>query len=215
MKSIRAPGFAGMALVGLLSSCASSSALNESVEGNALDHYGEYGRVLSASLGAHRFVIDEQHRLLVDGEHRLTLPTDNLPYIYRAQFLAAAGTTMVIGYEMADADAVMSKIVALDRKTYRITWTERIPRANLGPMLLEGSRVYVSASGLIAALDTRTGRRVWTTHGRWDGRDVEAFEQPIMQGRTLIYREWTPYDRPARRFRVDKRDGETSLIGEP
>ncbi|MBL6697151.1 MAG: outer membrane protein assembly factor BamB [Proteobacteria bacterium] len=131
------------------------------------------GEVLSAPQGDGRYVIAQTYdgKLMgfdyETGETRWTYTSD-VPVLT----LRGTGTPMILG-DNAIAGFADGKVVAVNLRSGNVAWEARVAipqgRSEIerivdidGSMALQGSELYVASyQGRLAAIDTRSGRRLW------------------------------------------------------
>ena len=131
------------------------------------------GEVLSAPQGDGRYVVAQTYdgKLMgfdyENGEVRWTYTSD-VPVLT----LRGTGTPMVLG-DNAIAGFADGKVVAINLRSGNVAWEVRVAipqgRSEIerivdidGSMALSGSELYVASyQGRLAAIDTRSGRRLW------------------------------------------------------
>ena len=131
------------------------------------------GEVLSAPQGNGRYVVAQTYdgKLMgfdyENGEVRWTYTSD-VPVLT----LRGTGTPMVLG-DNAIAGFADGKVVAINLRSGNVAWEVRVAipqgRSEIerivdidGSMALSGSELYVASyQGRLAAIDTRSGRRLW------------------------------------------------------
>lgn len=131
------------------------------------------GEVLSAPQGNGRYVVAQTYdgKLMgfdyENGEVRWTYTSD-VPVLT----LRGTGTPMILG-DNAIAGFADGKVVAINLRSGNVAWEVRVAipqgRSEIerivdidGSMALSGSELYVASyQGRLAAIDTRSGRRLW------------------------------------------------------
>jgi outer membrane protein assembly factor BamB len=131
------------------------------------------GEVLSAPQGDGRYVVAQTYdgKLMgfdyETGETRWTYTSD-VPVLT----LRGTGTPMILG-DNAIAGFADGKVVAVNLRSGNVAWEARVAipqgRSEIerivdidGSMALQGSELYVASyQGRVAAIDTRSGRRLW------------------------------------------------------
>ena len=131
------------------------------------------GEVLSAPQGNGRYVVAQTYdgKLMgfdyVNGEVRWTYTSD-VPVLT----LRGTGTPMILS-DNAIAGFADGKVVAINLRSGNVAWEVRVAipqgRSEIerivdidGSMALSGSELYVASyQGRLAAIDTRSGRRLW------------------------------------------------------
>ena len=131
------------------------------------------GEVLSAPQGDGRYVVAQTYdgKLMgfdyETGENRWTYTSD-VPVLT----LRGTGTPMILG-DNAIAGFADGKVVAVNLRSGNVAWEARVAipqgRSEIerivdidGSMALQGSELYVASyQGRVAAIDTRSGRRLW------------------------------------------------------
>ena len=131
------------------------------------------GEVLSAPQGNGRYVVAQTYdgKLMgfdyENGEIRWTYTSD-VPVLT----LRGTGTPMILG-DNAIAGFADGKVIAINLRSGNVAWEVRVAipqgRSEIerivdidGSMALSGSELYVASyQGRLAAIDTRSGRRLW------------------------------------------------------
>ena len=131
------------------------------------------GEVLSAPQGDGRYVVAQTYdgKLMgfdyQTGENRWTYTSD-VPVLT----LRGTGTPMILG-DNAIAGFADGKLVAVNLRSGNVAWESRVAipqgRSEIerivdidGSMALQGNELYVASyQGRLAAIDTRSGRRLW------------------------------------------------------
>jgi outer membrane protein assembly factor BamB len=142
-------------------------------DGNEVWRAAVSGEVLSAPQGDGRYVVAQSYdgKLMGfdydTGEARWTYSSD-VPVLT----LRGTGTPMILG-DNAVAGFADGKVVAVNLRSGNVAWEVRvaIPQGTSeierivdidGSMALQGTELYVASyQGRVAAIDTRSGRRLW------------------------------------------------------
>jgi outer membrane protein assembly factor BamB len=142
-------------------------------DGSEVWRAGVSGEVLSAPQGDGRYVVAQTYdgKLMgfdyETGEARWTYTSD-VPVLT----LRGTGTPMILG-DNAIAGFADGKVVAINLRSGNVAWEVRvaIPQGTSeierivdidGSMALQGTELYVASyQGRVAAIDTRSGRRLW------------------------------------------------------
>ena len=142
-------------------------------DGSEVWRAGVSGEVLSAPQGDGRYVVAQTYdgKLMgfdyETGEARWTYTSD-VPVLT----LRGTGTPMILG-DNAIAGFADGKVVAVNLRSGNVAWEVRvaIPQGTSeierivdidGSMALQGTELYVASyQGRVAAIDTRSGRRLW------------------------------------------------------
>ena len=142
-------------------------------DGSEVWRAGVSGEVLSAPQGDGRYVVAQTYdgKLVgfdyETGEARWTYTSD-VPVLT----LRGTGTPMILG-DNAIAGFADGKVVAINLRSGNVAWEVRvaIPQGTSeierivdidGSMALQGTELYVASyQGRVAAIDTRSGRRLW------------------------------------------------------
>src|SRR5271169_5789515 len=94
------------------------------------------------------------------GDWRFTAVTPHGDFITRAFALHHDGH-LVIAYEFTDDETVGSAVIAIAESSPLAIWRAEINDGNLGHPAVRGLHAYVTAAGLVAKLDLRSGTFVW------------------------------------------------------
>jgi hypothetical protein len=135
---------------------------------------------------------------------------DHLEAVSYAEY---AGDLLLI-CEVCDYESGAGLVMRLDGRTLRAKWAAAIPGFNLGPGLIEGRFIYLTATGFVAKLDLRSGAYVWRRDGLSREPDsFNAFERPRVVGSVVLFKERNFFDGETATFKVDKRRGLVLLPG--
>lgn len=131
-----------------------------------------------------------------NGGERFALPLASGQVIPRIFFDDYQGDPLFV-YECGDFDGGIGHVVRLDKVSLAVEWRADIPGFNVMEPLLHGPFLYVTAIGTVGKIDVRTGVYVWQIKGLYrlvrTGQEshgaYNAFDKPILKGRTVIFPE--------------------------
>lgn len=115
--------------------------------------------------------------------------------------------------EVSGADSGAGFITRLDGQTLRMKWKKWIPAFNVGQGVIEDDFAYVTAVGFVGKVDLKSGAFVWKHEDLFRGGSTfSSFELPRIEGETVLFKEDTIYDEPAKTIKVDKQTGKILSI---
>lgn len=126
--------------------------------------------------------------------HNFTLKADqgHLEQVYYCEL----ENDLVLLYEVSDQANGWGYVVRLSQTTFKPKWLAGISALNLGPALVDGEYLYLTASSLIAKLDLQSGAYVWQQpelQVKYPS-SFQSFGLPWIKGDHVFFREnVTPY----------------------
>ena len=116
------------------------------------------------------------------------------------------GSDLLLLYEVSDKLNGWSYIARLNQTTFKLKWLTAISGFNLGPALVEGDDVYLTAVSRVAKLDLRSGAYAWQLedlHQKY-APSFQAFQAPWIKGDHVFFKEDLA---PFKTIEVDKLSG--------
>lgn len=98
---------------------------------------------------------------------------------------------LLLLYELSDELNGWGYVLRLNQTTFKPKWITPISGFNLGPALLDGDSLYLTAVSLIAKLDLRSGAYVWQQtdlHAKYPP-SFQTFGAPLIKGDHVIFKE--------------------------
>ncbi len=144
--------------------------------------------------------------------HHLQLPFGRPGHLERIYFLEQDDDLFFL-YEVSNETSGWGYCERLNQKTLKTKWIAPVAGFNLGPALVEGNDVYLSAVNLLARLDLNSGKYVWQQTAL-DKDHPPAFEQfglPSLTGNLAIFNEDASRGRV---IEVDKATGKILKVRE-
>jgi len=115
------------------------------------------------------------------------------------------GSDLLLLYEVSDTLNGWGYIVRLNQTTFKLKWLTPISGFNLGPALVDGDDVYLTAVSRVAKMDVRSGTYAWQQdlHQKY-ASSFEAFQAPWIKGDHVFFKdEFAPF----KTIEVDKTSG--------
>src|SRR5262249_29977201 len=139
---------------------------------------------------------------------RFSLPYDS--GLTHQIYSAAYHGDLIVVFEVGRTEEGWGGIVRLQPPDYHVVWRLRVPASNVGPGAIDGSSLYLSASGLIARVDLEGGRYLWQHDHLYDSSNgrFSAFLVPLVtRSEALFYEDVGTQQRPPKLLRVQKDTG--------
>lgn len=118
-------------------------------------------------------------------------PSDS-PLVLSKILYDTVGSDLLVVIELTDYETAHSVLTRYRIPELTRVWQLQIPAFNIGPALLdpEGSRVFITATGLIAAIDLDDGRFQWMHDGLYttDGHFAK-FITPRLAGEVVEFQD--------------------------
>jgi hypothetical protein len=124
-------------------------------------------------------------------------------YLEQIYYLEYQGDMLLI-YEASDRAYGWGYVVRLNQKTQKVRWIAPISGYDLGPGLVEGNSLYLTAADLIAKLDLVSGTFAWQHLDltKKYSSSFAAFDLPWTEGERVFFKEQS-----AKTLEVDKTTG--------
>ena len=91
---------------------------------------------------------------------------------------------LLLEYEVTDARGDWGYLLRMEQKEMKFRWIAPLSVYNLGPGLIEGREVYLSAANLLAKIDLQTGTYLWQQS---QFEYFSAFGLPVVNGDTIVF----------------------------
>lgn len=119
-----------------------------------------------------------------------TLRLDYKGHIERVYFSEHEGDLLLI-YEASDERNGWGYVARLNQNTLKPKWVTPVNGFNIGPSLIEANYAYLTAAGMIAKLDLRSGAYVWQ-QGELPEKSLSSFQvfgPPWIKGDRVFFKE--------------------------
>ena len=137
-----------------------------------------------------------------------SLNIQNGDYIEYLKYLFFRDDLILI-YETASEESDGGQILRLTGRDLRLQWHQYLPGFNLDAGPVEDHFLYVSAIGMVGKLNLMTGDWVWQHNQLFENNgSFSAFQKPILQGDSIIFREEDIMKKNIKRFVLNKETGE-------
>jgi hypothetical protein len=127
---------------------------------------------------------------------RLPVPKDCMIDMIAEMWYGKRSGDLLLAYELSDGEFGTASFVRLDGRTLEPRWTAEVPGGNIGPPLVEGAHVYVTAIGFIGRLNLQTGQYAWRHSDLYQpfnrargGDHFNAFLLPIVRKKEVLFVE--------------------------
>jgi hypothetical protein len=139
--------------------------------------------------GALRYTVTRDGVLrgpLGPGARAVRLPNPDQGEVDRVWGAPHAGA-LLLAVQWTDGEGFWTEVARFDAATLARRWSLHLPGFNLGPALVGGDTAYLTVTGVVAAVDLRTGRTRWQRGGLYErtGRS-DSFGLPRLRGDTLV-----------------------------
>jgi hypothetical protein len=140
----------------------------------------------------------------------------SLPYasaLSERIYSAAYHGDLVVLFGVSNGENGWGGVARLQPPDFHVVWHVKIPSFNVGPGAIDGSSLYVSASGFVARVDLEGGRYLWQHGGLYDATDrrFNAFLVPLVTRSEALFYEQVGLEGAASRapkmVRVQKDSG--------
>jgi len=123
------------------------------------------------------------------------------------------GEDLIIVYSITNFDVGKSYMARINMPKKSPTWNTAVGAFNLGEPVIRGQYIYVTAIGLVAKLDSGTGKYVWRHDGLYDRQtqDFNDFQKPVLDGERVVFQGNNHFSDIAKRIEVKDSTGE--IIG--
>jgi hypothetical protein len=111
--------------------------------------------------------------------------------VYSAEY---AGDLLLL-YELSDDQFGWGYVMRFDPVKRVPRWVTPVGGYNLGPGLVEGDSVYLTAANFLAKLDLHSGRYVWQQQKMEYAPSFEWFALPTIKGEEVSFRETSTHRR--------------------
>lgn len=121
------------------------------------------------------------------------------------------GSDLLLLYEVSDKLNGWGYIGRLNQTTFKFKWLTPISGFNLGPALIEGDDLYLTAVSRVAKLDLRSGAYAWQLEDLQQkyASSFQAFQAPWIKGDHVFFKEELA---PFKTIEVDKLSGKIITI---
>jgi hypothetical protein len=109
---------------------------------------------------------------------------------------------LVLEYEVTDGRGDWAYVLRMDQTMMRFKWVAPISAEALGPGLIEGRDLYISAVNVLAKIDMQTGAIGWQQS---DFEHVSMFGLPTIKADSVLFED--DFD-PRRRIEIEKQTGQ-------
>jgi len=136
--------------------------------------------------------------------HNFNLKTDK-GHVEQVYFFEHESDLLLL-YELSDELNGWGYVVRLNQATFKPKWLIPISGFNLGTALVEGDYLYLTAAGLVAKVDLRSGSYVWRQENLRQkySPSFEVFQAPWIKGDHVFFKEDLA---PFKSIEVDKLTG--------
>jgi len=109
------------------------------------------------------------------------LPLEKDDTIEEVYFASVSGGVLIVyGFRCWDTDGAAGAATQLVEPYLSVKWAAEIPAFNVGPPLLAGTELYVTAIGFVGKLNIVDGRYLWRHDGLYRSQDnrYNSFDRP-------------------------------------
>jgi hypothetical protein len=104
---------------------------------------------------------------------------------------------LLLMYQHGDGETGTASFTRLDERSLKAVWTASVPGFNVGPALIEGAHVHLTAIGFIGRLNLQTGKYAWKHANLYEpldkpkkqGNYFNAFLLPIVRHDEVVFVE--------------------------
>lgn len=170
---------------------------------------GEFDRACTLAFGDQTISVSAIGDAQVSGSGtRFSLPYDSglTDRIYSAAYHG----DLVVVFEVSTTESGRGGIVRLQPPDFRVVWNLRIPSRHVGPGAIDGSSLYLSATGFVARVDLEGGRYLWQhgdLHDSSSGRFNEFLVPLVTRSEALFYEDAGMSQHRPKLVRVQKDSG--------
>jgi len=109
---------------------------------------------------------------------------------------------LLLEYEVTDGRGDWAYVLRMDQTMMKFKWVTPISAEALGPDLIEGRDVYISAANVLGKIDLQTGASGWQQS---DFEHVSMFVLPTIKAGSVLFQD--DFD-SRRRIEIEKQTGQ-------